>query len=94
MALNLSRANAQVALLKRQSAAASHTARLLSAYKAELSRAWSGVEVDCLIKSIDAQIRACEKLSGESDALCRDMVRAMEEILREETAGGGETRFD
>ncbi len=86
MALNVSKAYAQVASLKQQSAAASHIARLLSSYKSELIQAWSGVEVEYLLMAIDAEIYACEKLSNGSDALCRDIVQAVEDILSEETS--------
>ena len=87
VALNVSKANAQIAQLKQQSAAASHTARLLSLYKTELMRSWSGIEADYLIKAINTQIRACQKLSNESNALCRDIAQAIEDILSEEGAG-------
>lgn len=87
VALNVTRANAQIAQLKQQSAAASHTARLLSLYKTELMRSWAGIEVDYLITATDVQIRACKKLSDESNALCRDVAQAIEDILSEEDAG-------
>lgn len=94
MALNITETNAQIALLKRQSAAASHAVRLLSLYKAELTRFWSGIETDYLIKTIDTQIRSCEKLSGWADTLCCDIVQAIEETLSEEDAGDTETASD
>ncbi len=84
MALDLSLAYSQVALLKQQSAAASHTARLLASYKTALLNAWSGIETDYLGSVIEEQIRACEKLSKKTDALSCDIVRAIEEILIEE----------
>ncbi len=84
MGLNVSKAYAQVASLKQQSAAASHIAGLLSTYKSELIQAWSGVEVEYLLMAIDAETHACEKLSNEADALCCDIVQAVEDILRKE----------
>lgn len=84
--LNITKAYARVALLKQQSAAVSHAARLLSVYKEELLRSWSGIEVDYLVKIIDAKIHVCERLSEESDSLSHDIVRAIEDILSEETA--------
>lgn len=87
VALNITEVNAQIALLKRQSAAASHTARFLSLYKAELMRFWSGIETDYLIKTVDAQIRSCEKLSDWADTLCRDIAQAVKDILSEEDTG-------
>ena len=38
------------------------------------------------MKTIDAQILACEKLSKESNSLSHDIVRAIEDILSEESA--------
>lgn len=86
VALNITKAYAQVAMLKQQSAAASHSARILSAYKSELLQSWAGIEVSYLIKTIDAQIHACKKLSEESDSLSHNIARAIEDILREESA--------
>lgn len=88
VALDIAKANAQVALLKQQSAEASHTVGLLSLYKTELMRSWSGIEMDYLIKTIDAQIYACEKLIDESEALCADIVKAIEDVLAEEAVSG------
>jgi len=86
VALNVSKVYAQITSLKQQSAAASHIARLFYAYKSELVQAWSGIEVEYLLMAIDAEIHACEKLSNESDALCRDIVQAVEDILSEEAS--------
>lgn len=86
MALNVSSVSVQIALLQRQSATASHTARMLSTYKAELIRSWSGVEMSFFCSVIDKQILECENLTGELDCLCRDLARTMQEILEKETA--------
>lgn len=88
MAMNFVEADLQVAALKQQSAVAAHVARLLSLYKKELMHAWAGVEVDWLCKAIDIQVRACEKISDDSDVLSRDMTQAIQEILSEEAAAG------
>jgi hypothetical protein len=86
VALNTSSTNAQIVQLQRQSATASHIAKLLSEYKARLTESWSGVETDYFCGVIEAQIRECENLAEESNRLCQDIVRAMEEILTKETA--------
>lgn len=85
MALNISSANAQIRRLKQQSAAASHCARSLLAYKEQLNCSWSGIEVDYLCKVIDQQIRKCETLSADLDRLSRSMAQAVEDILLEES---------
>jgi len=84
VALDLSLAYAQVALLKQQSAAASHTARVLASYKVALLKSWSGVEAEYLGNVIDEQIRACEKLGEKTESLSCDIMRAIEDILIEE----------
>ncbi len=87
--MNISEAEAQIGLLKQQSAAASHIARVLDSYQNCLQRSWSGIEVNYLCQTIDDQIRACEKLCEDTDRLSSDMVRAMEEILLEEGSADG-----
>lgn len=87
MALNILEVNAQVALLQQQSAAASHTARLLSLYKLELLHFWSGEEVDCLCRVLEAQLRDCETLYEELYSLCSDMVLAVKSIQSQGSTG-------
>ena len=88
MALNISDANAQIALLKQQSAAAAHTARLLSSYREQLQHAWSGIDGALLCKSVNVQIRSCEALCREADLLCQRISQAVEDIRREEADEG------
>lgn len=87
MALDISQANEQIALLKQQSAAASYTAKLLSSYKAELLHSWSGADVEQISLAVDAEISDCEKLSSEANRLCQNIIRAIEEISKEEYLG-------
>ena len=85
--LDLAQVGAQTALLKQQSAAALHAAGLLRAYRAELLRAWEGPETEYFARAVEDRARACEELSRDADALCADIVRAAEDILREESGG-------
>lgn len=86
MALDISVAAKQVEQLSQQSAAAVHTARVLSAYKEQLNSSWSGEEIKYMNYVIDELIRQCEKLSEETEAVSRDIARAISEILAEGTA--------
>lgn len=85
MALDITASNEQIRKLKQQSAAASHCARMLAAYKKDLSKAWHGIEADYFCKAIDRQIRKCERLSEDLDRLSGDIAQAVEEILIEES---------
>lgn len=85
MALDITASNEQIRKLKQQSAAASHCARMLAAYKEDLSKAWRGIEADYFCKSIDQQIHKCERLSVDLDRLSCDITQAVEEVLIEET---------
>lgn len=84
VAMNTSSTNAQITQLQRQSAAASHVAKMLVSYETRLIGSWSGVEMEFFCEVIRTQIRECENLAEESDHLCQDIVRAMEEILERE----------
>lgn len=88
MALNIADANAQIALLKQQSAATAHTARLLSSYWEQLQHAWSGIDGALLRKSVNVQIQSCEVLCRETDLLCQKIAQAVEDIRREEADEG------
>ena len=91
MALNISEVDMQVTLIQRQSAVASHVARLLSLYKSELLHFWSGEEVDCLRRVLEAQSRDCEKLNEELSLLCSDIVRAVKSMQNQDSTGTLET---
>lgn len=84
VALNISNTNSQIVQLQRQSATASYVAKMLASYETRLIGSWSGVEMECFCEVIRTQIRECENLAEESDRLCQDIVRAMEEILEKE----------
>lgn len=86
VALNISNTNAQIVRLQRQSATASHIAKMLSVYRARLTESWSGVEMEFFCEVIDAQIRESETLAEESNRLCQDIVRAKKKVLEKEAA--------
>lgn len=86
MASNASNTYSQITQLQRQSASVSHIAKMLASYETGLIGSWSGVEMDFFCEVVRTQIRECENLAEESDHLCRDIVQAMQEILKEQTA--------
>lgn len=87
MALNLDVSSAQMQELMRQSAAAAHTALLLTRYRKELGAAWAGEECGYMDLVIDDLTQVCKKLSMDAESAGRDMFRAMEDILAEEAEG-------
>lgn len=83
MAFDAVTATEQVKLLSQQSASAAHAANVLAAYKEQLGLSWSGEEIKYINQTIDDLIRRSRKLRDDTEALCRDMVRAIEVLSGE-----------
>ena len=86
MALDWSRARAQLEQLSRALDETEALKGELTAYRRRLNQAWSAGEISYLNRTIDDLTARCGQLSRELERLRRDMERAMEDIRAEEEA--------